>query len=297
MLATLVIGLWCCVSASAEVVGYFRVEGDQDKFYPVSFYDSQWLENTPTCVYVSRHNVHTDELWRGSMSARFEFHVTLWGNGAEYIRAEVQGNSPSLAHIQVHDFVAGWQDASVSNGDRRMVVWLRGGGMTYCWVANGDVAPMVYDGVANALPYQPDDYESFGVVTEIADYVKWSNPSYQDDLWKVLHVSDGRVGIGTDSPDAKLTVNGTIHTKEVVIDLQGPLADDVFESGYALRTLDQVGEYIKRNGHLPDVPSASEVACEGMPVGQFENLLLRKIEELTLYTLQLKSEIESLKTK
>ena len=365
------------VSPVFAETGSFRVEGDENLFYPVTFLDAKWHDNQPTELYVSRHNVHLDEMWRGAMSARFDYHVSSWGNGAEYIRARVQGNdSPSSAF---HDFVAGWQDGSFHNATMRMVVWLRGA-MTYYWSANGEVAPLVYDGVANPLPYAPDGQEVFEAKTAVEDYVRmaaadlqsgngvpflrigevgdagntnvpldsvsqrlpldftgyrdmapdqvgariegvrynhyqngmsyiqktglafYTNPSGlnggdTDLLQRMIILPDGKVGIGTPVPDTELTVNGTIHTKEVVIDLQGPLADDVFEDGYPLRSLDEVRAYIHSNGHLPGVPSAAEVASDGMPVGAFENLLLRKIEELTLYTLQLQAEIEALKNK
>ncbi len=107
--------------------------------------------------------------------------------------------------------------------------------------------------------------------------------------------TDMNVGIGTATPDAKLTVNGTIHAKEVLIDLNGPLADYVFEPGYALPALSDVKQYIQENKHLPDIPSATQVEQEGMSVGEMQNLLLQKIEELTLYTIELKEEIERLK--
>ncbi len=107
--------------------------------------------------------------------------------------------------------------------------------------------------------------------------------------------TDMNVGIGTATPDAKLTVNGTIHAKEVLIDLNGPLADYVFEPDYALPALSDVKQYIQENKHLPNVPSAAQVEQSGLSVGEMQNLLLQKIEELTLYTIELKEEIERLK--
>ena len=109
--------------------------------------------------------------------------------------------------------------------------------------------------------------------------------------------TDMNVGIGTATPDAKLTVNGTVHAKEVLIDLNGPLADYVFEPDYVLPSLSKVKQYIQENKHLPDIPSATHVEQCGLSVGEMQNLLLQKIEELTLYTIELKEEIEILKAK
>jgi hypothetical protein len=117
--------------------------------------------------------------------------------------------------------------------------------------------------------------------------------------------SDGFVGIGTSSPDAKLTVKGIIHTQEVKIDLQGAVAPDyVFEKDYNLPSLESIKSYIDQNKHLPEVPSAKEMEANGVNVGEMNMILLKKVEELMLYVIELKNEndrqnriIEKLKNK
>lgn len=96
---------------------------------------------------------------------------------------------------------------------------------------------------------------------------------------------DGNVGIGTTSPDQKLSVNGTIHSKEVKVDLTG-WPDYVFKPHYKLPALEQVGVFINKNGHLPDIPSVAEVEHNGVMLGEMNKLLLKKIEELTLYLIE-----------
>lgn len=111
----------------------------------------------------------------------------------------------------------------------------------------------------------------------------------------LLGLGGGKVGIGTPSPDEALTVKGKIHTQEVIVDMNVPLADFVFDENYKLMPLHQVEQFVKTNNHLPEVPSAAEVSKNGLSVGEMQNKLLQKIEELTLYVIQQQKEIEELK--
>jgi hypothetical protein len=107
---------------------------------------------------------------------------------------------------------------------------------------------------------------------------------------------NGFVGIGTPTPDALLTVKGTIHAREVLIDINGALVPDfVFGKNYKLMPLSQVERFVKANNHLPEIPSAAEVSRKGMSVGEMQNKLLQKVEELTLYIIEQQKEIDQLK--
>ena len=74
-----------------------------------------------------------------------------------------------------------------------------------------------------------------------------------------------------------------------------PAPDYVFASDYNLRSLEEVANYIKKESHLPEIPSAKEMEENGIEVGVMNMLLLKKVEELTLYTLEQENEIEKLK--
>jgi len=104
-----------------------------------------------------------------------------------------------------------------------------------------------------------------------------------------------RLGIGTIIPDQALTVNGKIHAKEVIIDVLYPFVPDfVFKPTYKLMPLNQVEQYVNSNSHLPEIPSASEVSKNGLNMGDMQNKLLQKIEELTLYSIQQEKQYNAL---
>lgn len=102
---------------------------------------------------------------------------------------------------------------------------------------------------------------------------------------------NGNVGIGTTSPNEKLSVNGTIRSKKVKVDANG-WPDYVFAPSYELRALSEVENYIKANHHLPEVPSAQEIAANGLDLGSMDATLLKKVEELTLYTIDQQKKID-----
>lgn len=91
----------------------------------------------------------------------------------------------------------------------------------------------------------------------------------------------------------ELIVNGKIKAKEVVVETGW--ADYVFENGYNLKSLIEVESFIKVNKHLPEIPSAKEVEANGVDLGEINMLLLKKVEELTLYIINQQKEIDALK--
>ncbi|HTF80118.1 MAG TPA: hypothetical protein VL947_00280 [Cytophagales bacterium] len=109
-----------------------------------------------------------------------------------------------------------------------------------------------------------------------------------------VNTVNGNVGIGTLSTGTayKLSVNGSIRAKELVVETGW--ADFVFDKSYKLRSLNEVESYINENKHLPDVPSAADVQANGVKVGEMETLLLQKVEELTLYVIELNKKVAAL---
>lgn len=147
----------------------------------------------------------------------------------------------------------------------------------------------------------------------------------------ILNAAGGNIGIGTASPTSRLDINGTFSVagdgvnKAIQVDNQGRVAigskfannywfsvngnmiceelkvqlatawpDYVFHPAYKLRTFDELRQFIRHNNHLPDIPEASVIEQEGINVGDMHKRTIEKIEELTLYILQLEERIQKL---
>ena len=92
----------------------------------------------------------------------------------------------------------------------------------------------------------------------------------------------------------KLAVNGGIICEELKVITDVPDADYVFERNYKLNTLPEVESYILENKHLPNIPSAADFKKDGYKVGEMDEMLLRKVEEMTLYLISQNKRIEAL---
>jgi|GEM_PF-3687327 len=107
-----------------------------------------------------------------------------------------------------------------------------------------------------------------------------------------LQSNGGNVGIGTTSPDAKLAVSGQVHAQEVKVSITVPGPDYVFDKEYNLTPLGEIKTYIDQNKHLPEIPSAKDMEKNGVQLGEMNMLLLKKIEELTLYVIEQNKRID-----
>lgn len=175
------------------------------------------------------------------------------------------------------------------------------------------VAPYAYKGdvSGNYNAWSPSvgvlvftiDYLNSGtVVTTDTFTISFTNgySSGGSSLWTAtgsdINYTAGNVAIGTNAIPSgyKLAVNGNIIAEELKVQLQSQWPDYVFVGGYHLPSLEQVEQHIEENGHLVNIPSAKEVESNGIEVGEMNRLLLEKIEELTLYTIDQEKQLQQL---
>ena len=97
--------------------------------------------------------------------------------------------------------------------------------------------------------------------------------------------ASGNVGIGTTTPKETLSVNGNIRAKQVKVE-SANWPDYVFQKDYQLPSLQEVKAYIDQNQHLPEIPSEQEITKNGLNLGEMNKLLMKKVEELTLYLIE-----------
>lgn len=125
-------------------------------------------------------------------------------------------------------------------------------------------------------------------------YFKITNQA-QTANYLVINQSTGNVGINCANPGSQLTVNGTVESVAIStgsldcsilkISKVADWADYVFDKDYKLMPLTSVGKYISQYRHLPDVPSLQDVSKNGIDIAKMQEVLLRKVEELTLYAI------------
>jgi hypothetical protein len=126
----------------------------------------------------------------------------------------------------------------------------------------------------------------------ISERIYLGNPTFNGNYLSV-NLLNGGVGIGTlNTGTFRLAVEGKIGAREVHVTNAFPWPDYVFKSNYDLKNLYSLEKYVRQNNHLPNIPSAQEVTNNGIELGTMNAKLLEKVEELTLYIIELNKKMD-----
>ncbi|WP_299458661.1 hypothetical protein [uncultured Microscilla sp.] len=125
----------------------------------------------------------------------------------------------------------------------------------------------------------------------------WTNGGNNNDKTQIMtltgSVNAWKLGINNTSPSHTLDVSGKVYAQGLTIG-SNTFPDYVFAKGYKLMPLDQLRGYLKQYHHLPGMPTEVQVVQGGLKVGKMHVLLVEKVEELTLYSLQLHQQTQTL---
>ena len=239
---------------------------------------------------------------------------------------KLSGGSPGAGKFLMSDAsgLASWYDASASflpggaNGNtlrHNGTSWLTnstlynngssiGIGTTspsYILDVNGRMR-LRHNGVTSGLWFNSSTNVETSFIGQYTDN-RWG--VFAGGTWKfAMDGNDGTVYIGSTNLDAetltnaagyKLKVFGKIIGEEVRVQLKSAWPDYVFENDYKRLSIDELERFITVNKHLPNVPSAAEVETKGQELGEMQRKMMEKIEELSLYIIDLKKEIDLLK--
>lgn len=246
---------------------------------------------------------------QGSVAASFVSEGTASTGSLFLVPNTLPGSYNPL--VQQGDYAIFWGDGLTPEGRNQnaalvIAPWTGNSGTGLRILSNGNV------GVGTSSPNYMLDVNG----TINASQILINGNQIPQTLWTVQggdmffdlgSATGGSVGIGVAGPNSfygcptaicpdgkyRLAVNGGIRAKSLKIE---PLwADYVFDSTYKLMPLDSLSNYIRVNGHLPGVPPAEDVASNGIDVGETQAMLLAKIEELTLYIIELNKQNAALK--
>lgn len=196
-----------------------------------------------------------------------------------------------------------------SNGGDRLFIGSNGGSQPLSWGAfqsdRGGFASRTDNSFSSQIDYQPWNNKMIFRFSDVAasSYDEPVNFRNAMEIWGGNTANStpriymgGSRNLSTAHENALLHVNGKLVAKSIYVTVDD-WADFVFEKGYDLMPLEKVQEFISENGHLPNIPSATEVEADGVSLGDMNAKLLQKVEELTLYLLEMKEDKEKLESR
>lgn len=161
------------------------------------------------------------------------------------------------------------------------------------WVEINNTAASYNAGINFA---ESGTYKAWFFYYGIGDFLRFSCDAGGWANHLVIHPT-GAVCVGTSTVATgyQLSVAGKVACEEVLVKAVADWPDYVFKDGYNLMSLGQLEKSIRENNHLPGIPAAAEVEENGFSLGEMQRIVLEKVEELTLYTIEQGKQIEELK--
>ncbi|UTW63139.1 hypothetical protein KFE98_02995 [bacterium SCSIO 12741] len=233
------------------------------------------------------------------------FQSSLIGYGSQY---SVTGNTDRVNDLGFHSHLSGGQDfffnnfkIGINTYNPDANIHIKGSGQAIELEADNSLSSnSQFTDIVFSNPSTPNSNRDWVIRstgpnhTTHPNYLEFWSPEHSNSR---VYFANTKVGIGTTkmaSGPYQLFVAGGIRTEEVKVDLASTWPDYVFDTDYDLKDLSEVKDFIQENHHLPNVPSAEEME-EGIELGEMVRLQMEKIEELTIYMIQLQEEIQELK--
>ncbi len=221
------------------------------------------------------------------------------GNNAPTERLDVTGNLKFSGALMPNNAAGTTGQVLTSNGAGAAPTWGTPAAVVSGWALAGNSATVPgtnFIGTTDAqrLVFKTNNVEQATILSNGNVGIGTVTPAEKLDVAGNIY-TNGKVLIGTSglaTGTHLLAVNGSAIFTKAVVRLTGVWPDYVFKPSYNLPSLNEVEIFLQKHNHLPDVPSAAEVEKNGIDLGDNQAILLKKIEELTLYMIELNKKVE-----
>jgi len=252
-----------------------------------------WETSNATSVTLDGATVSNDGSQTVSPTATTTYTLTAQGNNGPVSQSVTVTVDP-LPSVSIDNFYA--DPSTITEGEGTRLYWQTSNATLV--TINGN--SVIVDGTMSVSPSATINYilTAHGNNGPVSQTITVTVNPVGTTVWNqsgsTIYYSAGNVGIGTDNPQQTLDVDGTIRAEEIIVETVGG-ADYVFANDYLLRSLSEVEAFIQEHRHLPGISSENDMVNNGIDLKELNLKLLEKVEELTLYAIELHKDIAELK--